>query len=39
MEPKDQIFVKSYGFLFFAKNMNKNINKSIIKDLRGKKSW
>ena len=28
-EPKDQIFVKGYGFLYFAKNMSKNIGKNV----------
>ena len=26
IEPKDQIFLKGYGFLIFAKNMGKNIS-------------
>ena len=29
VQPRDQIFVKSYGFLSFAKNMGRNISKSI----------
>ena len=37
IELKDQIFVKGYGFLSSAKNMNKNINKNI-KNLSGKYS-
>ena len=24
IEPKDRIYVKEYGFLFFAKSMNNN---------------
>ena len=28
IEPKYQIFVKAYGFLSFAKNMNKTIGKN-----------
>ena len=24
IEPEDRIYVKSYGFLYFAKNMGKN---------------
>ena len=28
IEPRDWIFVKSYGFLSFAKNMGKNIGKT-----------
>ena len=27
VQPRDQIFVKGYGFLSFAKNMGRNINK------------
>ena len=27
IQPKDQIFVKGYGFLSFAKNIGKNISK------------
>ena len=34
IEPRDQIFVKGYGFLSFAKNMGENI----LKDLSGKYS-
>ena len=30
------MFVKGYGFLFFAKNMGKNIGKNISKNLIGK---
>ena len=26
IEPKDRIYVKGYGFLFFAKNMGKNLS-------------
>ena len=36
--PEDWIFVKDYGFLFLAKNIIKNIGKSISKNLRGKYS-
>ena len=36
IEPKDQIFVKSHGYLCFAKNMNKNIGKNISKTLSRK---
>ena len=32
-----RIFVKSYGFLSFAKNMGKNIGKKLSKSLSGKK--
>ena len=33
---RDRIFVKGYGFLSFAKNMVKNIGKSISKNLSSK---
>ena len=36
VKPRDQIFVKGYGFLSFAKNMNKNIGKNISNRLSGK---
>ena len=36
IQPRDWIFVKSYGFLSFAKNMGKNIGKNMHKNLRGK---
>ena len=36
VQPKDQIFVKSYGFLSLAKNMIKNISKNISKNLSSK---
>ena len=29
VQPRDRIFVKSYGFLSFAKNIGKNISKNI----------
>ena len=32
-QPRDQIFVKGYGFLSFAKNMGRNIGKNISKNL------
>ena len=32
VQPLDQIFVKGYGFLSFAKNMGKNIGKNISKN-------
>ena len=38
VQPRDQIFVKDYGFLSFAKNMSKNIGKNIIKKLSSKYS-
>ena len=37
-QTRDQIFVKGYGFLSFAKNMGKNIVKNISKNLSGKYS-
>ena len=33
---RDQLFVKVYGFLSFAKNVGKNVSKNIIKNLSGK---
>ena len=38
IQPRDQIFVKSYVFLSFAKNMAKNIGKNISKNFCGKYS-
>ena len=38
VQPRDRIFVKGYGFLFFAKNTGKNIGKNISKNLNGKYS-
>ena len=38
VRPRDRIFVKGYGFLFFAKKMDKNIDKNISKKLSGKYS-
>ena len=38
VQPRYQIFVKSYGFLSFARNMSKNIGKNISKNLSGKYS-
>ena len=32
-ETRDRIFVAGYGFLLFAKNINKNIAKNINKNL------
>ena len=31
--PRDGIFVKDYGFLFFTKNMGKDVTKNIAKNL------
>ena len=36
VQPRDQIFVKGYGFLSFAKNVGKNIGKNISKNLSTK---
>ena len=36
--PRDGIFVKGYGFLFFSENMGKNIDENISKNLSGKYS-
>ena len=33
VQPRDRIFVKGYGFLSFAENMDKNIGKNITKNL------
>ena len=33
VQPKDQIFVKGYGFLSFARNIGKNIGKHISENL------
>ena len=38
VQPKDQISVKGYGFLTFAKNIGKNIGKNINKNLSSKYS-
>ena len=38
VQPRDRIFVKGYGFLFFAKNMGKNIGKNISKSMSVKYS-
>ena len=35
VEPKDQIFLKGYGLLSFARNMSKPIGKNISKILIG----
>ena len=37
-QPTDRIFVKSYGFLSFAKIMGKKIGKNISKNLNGNHS-
>lgn len=38
IEPRDQLYFKVYGFWYFAKNIRKNIAKTIIKNLSGKYS-
>ena len=35
IEPKDRIYVKGYGFLYFAKNMGRHANK-VAKNLNNK---
>ena len=36
IQPRDQIFVKEYGFLYFAKNISKKVGKNISKNLSSK---
>ena len=38
IEPGDHIFVKGYGFLFFAKHLSKNSGKNVSKNLSAKYS-
>ena len=38
VQPRDRIFVKCYGFLSFARNMDKYIGKNISKSLNSKYS-
>ena len=38
VKQRDQIFVKNYGFLSFARNMGKNVDKNISKNLSSKYS-
>ena len=38
VQGRDRILVKGYGFLSFAKNLGKNIDKNTIKNLSGKYS-
>ena len=38
LEPRYQVFVKSYGFLSFDVNMSTNIGKNVCKNLAGKYS-
>ena len=36
VQPRDQLFVKGYGFLSFAKTMGKYFGKNISKNLNSK---
>ena len=36
VQPRDQIFVKGYGFLSFARNMERNVGKNISQKLSSK---
>ena len=38
VQPRDQIFVKGYGFFSFARSMGRNIGKNISKHLNKKHS-
>ena len=38
VQTRDQMFEKGYGFLSFAKNMDRNIGKNISKNLSSKYS-
>ena len=38
VQPRDQVFVKGYGFLSFAMNMSKNIGQNASKNLSSKYS-
>ena len=38
VQPRDQIFVKCYGFFSFTKNMGKNIGNNVSKNLSHKNS-
>ena len=38
VEPRDRIFVKSYVFVFFARNIGKKTGKNISKNLSSKYS-
>ena len=38
VQPRDQIFLKDYGFLSFAKNTGKKIGQNISKSLSSKYS-
>ena len=34
VQPRDQMFVKGYGFLSFARNMGENVGKNISKKIK-----
>ena len=36
VQPRDRLFVKSYGFLPFARNMGKNVGKNLSNNLSNK---
>ena len=38
VQPRNEMFVKGYGFLFFAKSKSKSSGKNISKNLSGKYS-
>lgn len=38
IEYKDQVVVKDYQFLYFVKNMNKSVSKSIRKNQKNKQN-
>ena len=38
VQPRDRMFVKDYGFLSFARNIDKNVGKNISKSLSSKYS-
>ena len=38
VQPRDQIFIKGYGFSSYAKNMGRNIRRNISKNLSSKYS-
>ena len=38
VQPRNRVFVKVSGFLYFAKNMGNNISEQISKNVRGKYS-
>ena len=38
VQPRDRIFVKSYGFLSFVRHMGRNIGKDIFKNFHSKYS-